>query len=69
MKKMLSLLVMLVFCISMFANKSNTSIAEEYDTIIDMVQKASDNEENESGDRGNNASDNEENESGDRGNN
>jgi len=65
MKKMLSLLTMLVFCVSIFANNTNIYVVDN-DTQNDLVQNATDGDENESGDRGNSATDGDENESGDR---
>ena len=65
MKKMLSLLTMLVFCVSIFSNNTNIYVVDN-DTQNDLVQNATDGDENESGDRGNSATDGDENESGDR---
>jgi uncharacterized protein YxeA len=65
MKKMLSLLTMLVFCVSIFANNTNIYVVDN-DTQNDLVQNATDGDEAESGDRKKSATDSDEAESGDR---
>jgi uncharacterized protein YxeA len=65
MKKMLSLLTMLVFCVSIFANNTNIYVVDN-DTQNDLVQNANDGDEDESGDRTQSANDGDEDESGDR---
>ena len=65
MKKMLSLMGMLVFCASIFANNTNIYPVEN-DAQNDLVQNATDGDEAESGNCTETAVDGDEKESGDR---